>query len=111
MIPLGLFHRAAALSLAAASYITLKKLFNLVRCETEKRRRISRPRSLPYVAIIDITNTCNLRCPYCPTGKKRNAGRINGMIDPLNVQRLIDEVEKYLISANLFNLRWVIDIH
>lgn len=103
LIPRGLLLRAAALSLAAVPYITPRKLFNLVRCEVEKRRRIARPRSMPYVVTIDITNTCNLRCPYCPTGELRDSGRKRGMIDISKVRQLIDEVGEYIISANLFN--------
>jgi MoaA/NifB/PqqE/SkfB family radical SAM enzyme len=103
LIPAGLIHRAAALALTSVPYITPTKLLNLVRCEAEKLRRIARLRSFPYVAIIDVTNTCNLRCPYCPTGARRDSGRKKGMIEPETIKQLIDGVGKYIISANLFN--------
>ncbi|MCP4664786.1 MAG: radical SAM protein [Deltaproteobacteria bacterium] len=103
LISSGVLRRAITLAWATAPYIRPAKVWNLLRCEIEKRRRAARPRSLPYVAIIDISNACNLRCPYCPTGERRKSGRKRGIVDPLKVQRLIDEIGSYLISANLFN--------
>jgi len=102
-IPSQILRRTSTLALAAAPYMTFTKIFNLLRCETEKRRRISKVRSRPYVAVVDITNACNLRCPYCPTGERRDSGRHRGMIHVSKVRNLINEVGKYIISANLFN--------
>jgi pyruvate-formate lyase-activating enzyme len=102
-IPSGLLKRALTSAIVAAPYITPKKLVNLVRCEAEKYRRVSRPKSFPYIAVIDVTNTCNLRCRYCPTGVRRESGRERGMIDVSVIRKLIDEIGSYLISACLFN--------
>jgi MoaA/NifB/PqqE/SkfB family radical SAM enzyme len=95
--------RLATLAWAMAPYLTLKKLLNLLRCEWEKLRRVVHPRSFPYVAVIDVVNACNLRCPYCPTGARRQSGRKKIMVEPAQVQRLIDEYGDYLISAHLYN--------
>jgi organic radical activating enzyme len=84
-------------------YLTLPKLFNVLRCETEKWRRVVRPKALPYVAVIDVANRCNLRCPYCPTGARRPSGRDKKLIEPLLVKQLLDELDRYLISVNLYN--------
>jgi organic radical activating enzyme len=78
-------------------------LANLLRCELEKRRRVAEVRSFPYVAVLDVTNLCNLRCPYCPTGSRRNAGRGVRTMDLSVVDRLLEEFGDCLISVNLFN--------
>ena len=83
--------------------MTSAKLLNGIRCEWEKWRRVVRPRAFPYVAVIDAANLCNLRCPYCPTGARRKSGRAERMIDPLLVNKMLDELGKYLISVNLYN--------
>lgn len=95
--------RYVLLARQGARYLTPKKIANVLRCEMEKRQRSARVRSYPYVATLDVTNLCNLRCPYCPTGAQRDAGR-NPRTMPLSVvDRLLEEVGGYLISANLFN--------
>ncbi len=101
--PMGRWRRGVALGLAAAPYLTPAKILNLLRCEAEKARRVARPRAFPYTAIIDVTNTCNLRCPYCPTGYPRDSGRTKSMIDLALVAKLIHEIGDYLVSAVLFN--------
>ncbi|MBU1567604.1 MAG: radical SAM protein [Proteobacteria bacterium] len=102
-IPSGHLKSFLASLVGAVPYVTPKKLSNMIQCEAEKYLRVLKPKSLPYIAIIDITNTCNLRCPYCPTGARRESGRKRGMIDVFVIQKLIDEIGDYLISANLFN--------
>ncbi|MGB6065220.1 MAG: radical SAM/SPASM domain-containing protein [Desulfomonilaceae bacterium] len=66
-------------------------------------RRVARPHSLPYVAVIDVNSRCNLQCPYCPTGSRRDNGRTQTLIDPSKVKQLVDELGPYLISASLYN--------
>ena len=89
--------------LAGMPHLTLAKLLNLIRCEMEKWRRVVRPRAYPYMAVIDTGNTCNLRCPYCPTGATHKSGRAERMIDTLLVKKLLDELDKYLIMVDLYN--------
>jgi organic radical activating enzyme len=84
-------------------YMTCKKIRNLLRLETEKLLRASRLRSFPYIAVIDVTNTCNLRCPYCPTGSRRNSGRERRFIDLSEIVALLKEAGDYIVSANLYN--------
>jgi pyruvate-formate lyase-activating enzyme len=84
-------------------YLTPAKLLNVILCEMEKWRRVVRPRAFPSVAFIDVVNTCNLRCLYCPTGIRRKSGRAEKFIDPLLVERMLDELGKYLIGVNLYN--------
>lgn len=84
-------------------YMTFKKIRNLLRLETEKFLRASHLGSFPYIAVIDVTNTCNLRCPYCPTGTRRNSGRERRFIDLSEIELLLKEAGDYIISANLYN--------
>ena len=99
---LSRFGAAARYFLAVADYGSRRKLWNFVRCEVDKMRRCVHPVSLPYIATVDVTNFCNLRCPYCMTGQGR-AGRPRGEIDIGHVQTLVDELGDYLLIANLSN--------
>jgi MoaA/NifB/PqqE/SkfB family radical SAM enzyme len=95
--------RWATLGLAAAEYLTVAKVTNALHCEFEKARRVARPRAHPYVAVLDVANTCNLRCPYCPTGLRMNGGRGRKLMDRAVVRRLVDELGDYLVSCNFYN--------
>jgi organic radical activating enzyme len=95
--------RYAALACLGVRYLSWRKAANLLRCEAEKRRRSARVRAFPYAAVLDVTNRCNLRCPYCPTGARRNAGRTQRTLRLTLVDRLLEEIGDYLISVNLFN--------
>lgn len=89
--------------LAASTYITPRKLINIARCEYEAARRVLQPKSFPYIAILDITNVCNLRCPYCPTGIRQDSGRRPAFMTPETVSRILDEIGDYLVMVYLYN--------
>ena len=97
------WRRLVTLGLTGLPYMTPAKLFNVIRCEREKWQREVRPQAFPYLAVIDVANICNLRCPYCPTGARRKSGRAESLIDPLLVKSMLDELGQYLISVNLYN--------
>jgi pyruvate-formate lyase-activating enzyme len=101
--PLEGWRKLLDLAVASRPYLSPLKLLNVARCEAEFLKRAARLRSFPYAAIVDLTNFCMLRCPYCPTGAKRPSGRKKTMIDPARVKQLLEEVGKYLISAALYN--------
>ena len=102
-IPFRDIDRGISLFLSTAKYLTPKKIFNFLNCEKEKLQRKSWQNSIPYIAIIDVSNKCNLHCPYCPTGAKRKSGRDTSTIDLAHIERLLDDIGSYLISVNLFN--------
>jgi pyruvate-formate lyase-activating enzyme len=87
---------------ALLHYTTPVKLKNLILCEAEKRLHTLHPNSRPYRAIIDVSNACSLRCPYCATGA-REFGRPPGFIPLENVQQLMEKVGKHLYVAFLYN--------
>lgn len=59
-------------------------------------------RGKPYRMIIDSNNTCNLKCPLCPTGKG-DKRRKRGYMTFDNFKKLIDENYKTLYSIDLYN--------
>lgn len=88
---------------AGAPYLTPAKVLNVARCELHKLRRKCRPDSFPYIAIVDVVNMCNLRCPYCPTGARRSSGRTRKMVDVAQAANLVDQMGRYAISAHFYN--------
>ena len=88
--------------LALRDYWTPLKLWNLLHCELEKRRRTISTQAMPYVAVIDVTNACNLRCPGCPSGAGVY-GRPKTMLDLGRLARFLDETGRYLLLASLYN--------
>jgi MoaA/NifB/PqqE/SkfB family radical SAM enzyme len=88
--------------LALRNYSTPLKLLNLLRCEMEKRAGAVKTRAMPYTAIIELTNACNLHCPGCPTGLGIE-GRPIGILDLRQLRTFLDQTADYLLIANLFN--------
>ena len=99
----GQWRRLIPLCLAGMRYMTVRKLFNFIRCEMECFWRMEKLESRPYSAIIEPTNICNLQCPYCPTGAGRDSGRKKTMIDVSLVESFIEQNAPYLISVNFYN--------
>jgi len=95
--------RSLSFARSGARVITPRKISNILLCEWEKFRRVVRPRSRPYVAVLDVSNVCNLHCPFCPTGCRRDSGRSSQFINPDLVRNLLDELADYLVSVNLFD--------
>ncbi len=83
-------------------YSTPTKFQNLLFCELGKRCNIIKPRSNPYIGILDITNICNMRCYHCPTGKHLY-GRDPGSMDLSYVEKFMKKMGKYLYLAHLYS--------
>jgi len=87
---------------AVIGYSTPRKLANLLRAKYEEHTRSIAPKSLPYRAAIDVVNTCNLKCPLCPTGQRRFGRDVQ--LTPLDrLDPLLEEFGDYLYMLDFFN--------
>jgi len=75
---------------------------NLLASEWHRRRGDAVLSSLPPVVLIDPTNACNLGCPLCPTGQRRQARPVGLMSFDL-YRGLIDEVARRSYKVVLHN--------
>ena len=75
--------------------------FYLVKAEMKLGRE--RLWSYPYELCIDVTNKCNLHCPYCPTGRGDPSGRGRGHMDWDTFRSIVDELGPYAYRLELFN--------
>lgn len=60
--------------------------------------------SLPRYIDVELTNFCNFRCCFCPTGTK-NMQRIKGFMPDAVVEALLCNIKKYNIAGVRF-IRW-----
>jgi len=79
-----------------------EKADNFVLIEQQKENREEYVLGYPYWLIIDPTNFCNLKCPFCPTGKGKNL-REKSIFPLENFKRIIDELGTYLIHIDFCN--------
>lgn len=89
--------------LATFKVLNRIKLANFLKRELQRRSRNPSPEGFPYHAILDVVNACNLKCPYCPTGRRQTSGRSERLIDVDRVGTFLDRYGKYLIAVDLFN--------
>lgn len=82
--------------------LTLRRLMNWALVEVEMRLGRTRLRSRPYQLCIDVSNQCNLRCPFCPTGR-REPGRDRGNVAYETFTGIVDELAPYAFTLELFN--------
>lgn len=81
--------------------LTPKKLKNFLIANYEYIFKKTKLKSLPYVAQIDPTNACNLKCPKCPN--RLNRRKISFI--PFKIfKNIINEMEDYLFSVGLFDM-------
>ena len=78
------------------------KLTNYIQLEEEKRNRSEYVHAYPYWLVIDPTNFCTLKCPFCPTGQGRNS-RTKTMMSFENFRKVLDELGPYLIHIDFCN--------
>ncbi|MDD5012038.1 MAG: radical SAM protein [Candidatus Nanoarchaeia archaeon] len=79
-----------------------RRLVNLLKIKISKRLKKIKISGFPPTLMIEPTNTCNLKCPLCPTG----AGfikRAKGFLTFSNFKKVIDELSPYIYHLRLWN--------
>ncbi len=82
--------------------LTWKRLANLYLSRWELARLRPVLRARPSRLVIEPTNVCNLRCPYCHTGAGR-FGRRPAMMRLEPYLAVLDEIGDYLLLVEVFN--------
>lgn len=83
--------------------MTFKKAWNAFRVELAYRTNSSDVSKLsPYFLFWDVAITCNLKCPLCQTGQRRNVKREQRMTLE-NYTKAIAPMKDYLFTVNLYN--------
>lgn len=78
-----------------------RKRLNLARTGLDLLLRPRRVLARPAIIQVEPTNTCQLRCPLCPTGRG-SATRPRGFIDPALFESLLDQIAADLLLVVLY---------
>ncbi|MBI1813362.1 MAG: radical SAM protein [Deltaproteobacteria bacterium] len=82
--------------------LTTRRLVNAVLNKVEMRLGRTHLISRPYKLCIDVSNKCNLACPFCPTGRHEH-GRAKGNVSFSVFSSIVDELAPYAFSLDLFD--------
>ena len=81
----------------------LRRALNYYLAKAEMKLGRNRLLSYPYELCIDVSNKCNLHCPYCPTGRGEQGGRGRGNVSYELFRNILDELGPYAYRLELFN--------
>lgn len=82
---------------------TFRRFFNLALIHFQKKiMKNSFIMGYPYKLYIDPSSICNLHCPLCPAGQRRE-GRSRGVMKFETFKRIIDELSPYLYEISIHN--------
>ncbi len=81
---------------------SFKKFANFLRVHYEKSRGVEAPKSYPYLFVFEVTNICNLKCPFCLTGKGISGDREVRHVTFEEAKKIIDEVGDYIYLLQLY---------
>lgn len=91
-----------SMSRALYSHGLWVKLSNYILVNVQTMRKENFLFGYPYWLVIDPCNYCNLRCPFCPTGQKRDV-RSKAKLSFEDFKAVIDKLGPYLIHIDLVN--------
>jgi len=80
-----------------------RRRLNYYLSKVEMKLGRNRLLSYPYELTIDVSNKCNLHCPYCPTGRGEQGGRGRGNISYELFEAILRELGPYVYKLELFN--------
>jgi MoaA/NifB/PqqE/SkfB family radical SAM enzyme len=85
-------------------HLTWRKLVNFVKAETRLRTRHPSVEGLyPYILFMEMSHYCNLQCPLCRTGLKKQIPRKSRMTFETYV-KTVEPLKDYLFIIFLYNL-------
>lgn len=79
-----------------------RKFFNLILVHWEMWRGVEEVKSFPYLFVFEVTNVCNLKCPFCLTGKGISGGRDVKHMGFDEAKKILDEVGDYIYLVQLY---------
>ncbi len=87
-------------------YLTPKKVANVLLNESELRRRVPRPRSLPPYLKLEPTPLCQLRCPGCRHNEQQYKKQFRGnmFLTLSNTRKVIEPLRSTLLGVSLSHL-------
>ena len=82
--------------------LTPKRLLNYYARKFQRQMGHLRLFGYPSLLVLEATNACNLRCPYCPTGAGQ-VGRERSMMPLPLYKKVLDELGDYLLYMEFCN--------
>lgn len=79
-----------------------RKTANVLLVEAERLATRRRLRGMPYYYFVDPCNTCNLKCPLCPTGNGL-LDRSRGVLKLADYRTILDKIAPYAVEISLHN--------
>lgn len=81
---------------------SLKKFRNFLNAHYEMMMGNEVVSSYPYLFVFEVTNVCNLKCPFCLTGKGISGGRDVRHMGFEEAKAIIDQVGDYVYLMQLY---------
>ncbi len=81
---------------------SFKKFLNFLHVQWAKKRGYSKVNCFPYLFVMEVTNICNLKCPFCLTGKGISGGRDVRHMKFAEAKEILDQVSEYLYFLQVY---------
>lgn len=89
--------------MAFLKYNSMLKILNLFYNFLEKKTGKAMIKSKPFILFLEVTNHCNLNCPFCLTGKRNNTGRPKRNMTFNEMKKAIEAIKNQLYFIQLYN--------